>query len=90
MSHSLDRAVPAERGTVDLVGLLEEKVARLVERHREARKTIQDMRVQLKEREQRIGELTDRVYTLGRVRDDARKRLEALIAQIDRLEGRAP
>lgn len=90
MSHSLDRAAPTERGAVDLVGLLEERVARLVERHRDARKTIQDMRGQLKDREQRIGELTDRIYTLGRVRDDARKRLEALIAQIDRMEGRAP
>ncbi len=89
MSHSLDRVVATERGAPDLVGLLEEKVARLVERHRDARKTIEDLRGQLKDREKRIGELTDRVYTLGRVRDDARKRLDTLIAEVDRMEGRA-
>ncbi len=89
MSHSLDRVVATERTAPDLVGLLEGKVARLVERYRDARKTIEDLRGQLKDREQRIGELTDRVYTLGRVRDVARKRLDTLIAEVDRMEGRA-
>ncbi len=74
--------------SLDLIDLLEERVARLVERHREARKTISDLRGQLKERESRIGDLTDKVYTLGRVRDEAHKRVDELISRIDRLEGK--
>ncbi len=74
--------------SLDLIDLLEERVARLVERHREARKTISDLRGQLKERGGRIGERTDKVYTLGRVRDEAHKRVDELIARIERLEGK--
>lgn len=76
----------AEGCAADLFGALEEKVTRLVERHREARKTIQDLRAQLRERERQIGELTEKAYTLGRVRDEAQKRLDALIDEIDHLQ----
>lgn len=70
----------------DLVSLLEERVSGLVHRQQEARRTIQDLRTQLKEREKRIGELNEKVYGLGRVKTEVAKRVERLIAEIEQLE----
>jgi chromosome segregation ATPase len=78
----------ARAGASDLLVLLEERIARLIERHRDARRTIAELRSQLKERDRRVGELNERVYALGRVRADARKRVDRLIAELERLERR--
>jgi septal ring factor EnvC (AmiA/AmiB activator) len=72
-----------------LLDLLEDRLRRLVERHREARDQIAELRAQLKVRDQRIGELTEKVHARGRVRGEVERRIDALIAQLDRLE-RAP
>jgi chromosome segregation ATPase len=73
-------------GSADLLALLEERVADLVVRYREARGTIDRLRGQIKERERRIGELNGKVYALGRARSDAQKRIDGVISEIQRLE----
>ena len=86
-AEGLQTLAPAAGGaSADLLDVLEAKIAQLVEHHRDARASIQELRGRLKERERRIGELNEKVYALDRVRTDVRKRIDTLIAEIDRFD----
>jgi septal ring factor EnvC (AmiA/AmiB activator) len=91
MNADLEGATAAKLrpASESLLDLFEDRLRRLVQRHREAREQIAELRAQLKVRDQRIGELTDKVHAAGRMRGEVERRLDALIAQLDRLE-RAP
>lgn len=81
------RAAATEQGE-DPVGRLESSVTRLVDRYREARRTVQQLQVQVGERDRRITELNERVYALSKTRGVALKRLERVITVVERLEQR--
>jgi uncharacterized coiled-coil protein SlyX len=70
----------------DLVGHLEERVTRLVERFRASQGTISELQAELGEREREVSELRDKLSALGKSRSAALERLEGAIAEVDRLE----
>lgn len=76
----------ARPASESLIDLLEDRLRRLVQRHRDSREQIAELRAQLKVRDQRIGELTEKVHAAGRVRGEVERRIDALIVQLDRLE----
>lgn len=69
-----------------LVDLLEVRVGELVGRHREARRTIAELRAGLREREAEIAELQKRIQELERGRQEACERVDRLIDRIDLFE----
>lgn len=77
------RLRPASESLLDL---FEDRLRRLVQRHREAREQVAELRAQLKVRDQRIGELTEKVHAAGRLRGEVQRRLDALIAELERVE----
>lgn len=70
----------------ELVDLLERRISELVERHRAARSTIEQLTASLLDRDRRINELVQRVGENSRASADARHRLERLIARVEQLE----
>ncbi len=70
----------------NLVDLLEERIASLVERHRDARKRIQELQDALDERDTRIDELEAGARGQGELRGELRERVSQLIDQIAELE----
>ncbi len=76
----------AARPAVHLVSLLEERIASLVERHRDSRKRVEELEAALAEREARIGELTHQAGEQQRVRAEARERVTRLIGRVAELE----
>ena len=70
----------------DLIDVLEERLRGLVDRYQSQRSSIEDLRAQAKEQDRRINELEARVYSLNGARVTATKRLDKLIAEIDRRE----
>lgn len=76
----------SDPASADLLGVLEQRLERLVDRYREGRRTVQELRGLLKERDKRIGELNDKVYALARLRTDARKHVDRLLGELERLE----
>ena len=70
----------------DLIDLLEERLRDLVDRYQTQRRSIAELRAQAKEQDRRINELEARVYALNGARATATKRLDKLIAEIDRRE----
>lgn len=72
----------------DPMSRLESSVTRLVERYRDARQTVQQLQVQVGERDRRIAELNERVYALSKTRGVALKRLEGVISAVEQLERR--
>jgi chromosome segregation ATPase len=79
-------STPARASSESLFDLLEDRLRRLVQRQHEAREQIAELRAQLKVRDQRIGELTEKVHAAGRIRSEVERRIDALIAEVDRLE----
>ena len=77
----------AAQPAVHLVSLLEERIASLVERHRDSRKRVEELEASLAEREERIAELTRQAGEQQRVRAEARDRVTRLIEQVAELEG---
>lgn len=71
---------------VDLVAVLEERLASLVERHREALKTIEELQTQLQDRRTQISELSRRVEQDEVLRDEARVRLVGVIERLIQVE----
>ncbi len=95
MNPSVEPAVPADlvahrASSEALLEQLEERIARLISRHGEARATNAELRAQLKERDARIGELTDRLHALARVRTEVERRIDGLLGQLDALEFARP
>jgi hypothetical protein len=79
----------------DLVAVLAARVERLVERHRATQRAASELRDALAARDRRIVELDARLASGERARADLVERIDALIADVERLmqsadEGVAP
>lgn len=72
-----------------LLGLLGTRIESLLERYRGAQRRVDTLRTQLAEREARIRELQRAQKLGGRRRAEVGRRLDRVIAGIERLEGRA-
>ncbi len=70
----------------DLLGVLSVRVESLVERFRTAQRRIAELDAQVAERERSIAELVRAQEASKRGRNDASKRVERLLAQVERLE----
>jgi len=79
-------AAAAAQPAVHLVSLLEERIASLVERHRDSRKRIEELEAALAERAARIDDLTDEAGEQQRLRAQARERVTRLIEQVAEFE----
>lgn len=96
MNPSVEHSASADNAThrtssEALLEQLEERVARLISRYGEARATAAELRAQLKERDARIGELTERLHALAQIRTEVERRIDGLLGQLDALESsRAP
>ncbi len=66
---------------------LEEAVAVLVNRHREAQREIAQLRGLLAERESELRDRDERIRDLNQRQQDVAKRLDEMIAQLDELDG---
>lgn len=87
LGESFDGAgVAPSAGAVDLLLQLEERVAALVERHREARVTIDELRATLAERLARLATLEAELESAGKLRTELRQRVARLIEQVGELE----
>ena len=75
---------------VGLITTLEARVVALVERHREARKTIEELQQALEEREARLADLSRRVDDHEQVRGQVRQRISGLVERLKQLENRRP
>ncbi len=69
-----------------LIDVLEERLRDLVDRYQGQRRSIAEFRAQAKEQDRRINDLEARVYALNGARATATKKLDKLIAAIDRQE----
>jgi chromosome segregation ATPase len=85
----LPRSARLNRGAADgdLMLSLEERITSLVERHREALKTIEELRMQLQQRDAEVNALSQRVEQRERVQDELRVRLDRLIDRIAQMQG---
>lgn len=70
----------------DLLGVLSVRVESLVERYRKAQRRIAELDAQVAERDSSIAELVCVQEASKRGRNDASKRVERLLAQVERLE----
>jgi len=70
----------------DLLAALEERLTVLVERHREALKTIEELKEQLDERDSRIGQLSRFLEQRDVLRAQVRDRLDGLIDRVAQVE----
>ena len=69
----------------DLVDELGARIARLIERHRSTRRAVDELRAALVERDRRVIELDAKLAAFERVRAELVQRIDALVAQVDRL-----
>lgn len=83
-------AQPRGARSVNLVGLLEERVGGLVDRYRGAQKGAEELRSRLDAAEAEISALHARVEEADRLRAALRERVESMIEQVRRLEATAP
>jgi chromosome segregation ATPase len=83
VGEGLRTIVGPQLGGADLLNLLEARIGELVERHRAARSTIEELTATLVDRDRRIRDLLERVEALDRGRLEARERLDRLIARIE-------
>lgn len=82
----LQAGATGEAVSGDLLDLLEARTRDLVERYKRSKQTVEELRAQARERDRRLGELTERARTLERKRVEARQRVQKMIEQIERLE----
>lgn len=86
----LESSPEARASTGDgLLGLVEERVAALVARHREAGRVIEELRSTLAERDARLADLAHQADAAEKLRAELRERVARLIQQVEQLE-RAP
>ena len=71
----------------DLMLSLEERITSLVERHREALKTIEELQILLQQRDAEVNALSQRLENRDRVQDELRMRLDRLIERIGQMQG---
>ena len=91
MNPSVEHSVcvdPATRrmSSEALLEQLEQRVERLIARYGEARATAAELRGQLKERDARIGELTERLHALAQMRSEVERRIDGLLGQLGALD----
>ena len=84
--HMSGRAPHARDGADDLVALLEERLASLVERHREALKAIEELQTQLQDRHAQLADLTRRLDARDGAREEASRRIGGLLERLSQLE----
>ncbi len=83
-----DGALPQPE--VGLITTLEARVVALVERHREARKTIDELQLAPDERDARLADLARRVEDHEQLRGQVRERVAGLIEHVKQLEHQQP
>jgi len=76
--------------SVNLVGVLEERVGGLVDRYRGAQKSADELRSRLDAAEAEISALHARVEEADRLRGALRERVQVLIEQVCKLEESTP
>ena len=86
----LDGPAAAAPMVANLVTLLEERVASLVERHRDARKRIEELSAALEEREATIADLSRRAGQDAELKQELRGRVGRLIEAVGELEQLRP
>ena len=69
-----------------LFDLLEERVASLVERQRDARKSVEELDAQIEERDALVAALKEQLAAADDLKRDLHERVSRLIARIDALE----
>jgi len=81
------------RGSEELINLLEERVALLVQRYRQTRETVEELRVRVSEGEAQCVELTSELAALtgelvarDQLHVELRQRLDRLLEQFGKLE----
>ena len=84
--EGLPGVAAAATAPVDLLDLLEARTRALVDRYRESQQTIEELRMELADREQRIAELQEHVSVLERNRTEVRSRVEGMIREIERVQ----
>src|SRR5262245_35024719 len=89
LASSLPRSARVTRGVAegDLMRSLEERITSLVERHREALKTIEELRTQLQDRDSELQLLSQRLESRERLQEELRVRLDRLIERIGQMQG---
>lgn len=88
LASSLPRTARVARGVdADLLPTLEERITSLVERHREALKTIEELRMQLQERDAEVHALAQRLERRDRLQEELRARVDRLIERIVEMQG---
>ncbi len=73
-------------GGVDLFGRLEQRIEALAERHRDVQSRAAHLEADLKERDEIIQQLTERLADSRRVRDQVLERLDRLVRRVEDLE----
>ena len=71
----------------ELLAVLEERMATLIERHHDALKRIEELAAQLRERDDQLAVLGRRIEHRDRVHAEATVRLDAVLARIGACEG---
>ena len=69
----------------DLISALGARIERLVEKHRATRRAVDELGKALVERDRRIVDLDARLAAFEGARADLLKRIDALVAEVDRL-----
>jgi chromosome segregation ATPase len=97
MSQSTDQralsAAASEIHVKDPFSVLEQRVEALVDRHREALARIEDLRLQLRARDDQVAELNRQLAALQRLRGEVLRRVEGLmgrVAELEKAAARAP
>ena len=82
-----ESAAPGESaGGTDLLRVLEDRIAGLVDRHREAQKRIGELQTRLGVSEAQAAALSDSVADAGLLRDELRDRIGRLLARVEAIE----
>ncbi len=79
----------SDRHEVDLFVLLEQQLQQLIERHRDSRKTIEEMQGVIGERDRQIALLEMQAGESVELRTRVASRIDGLVAEIDRLQSAA-
>ena len=90
MDESIDAATLApafgEENGKDPLGVLEQRVEALLDRHREALARIADLQSQLSERGREVEQLAGELAGLRRLRSEVLDRVDGIIERVDELE----
>ena len=80
--HARPGAIPASTAAGGLLVQLEERIEALVERHRESRGALQELRSALGDRDAAVASLEERIESADKLRSELRHRVGKLIEQV--------